>query len=268
MKKIGIIGCGNMGEAILKTLISNGIASGRDIFISDVDSAKLDRIKKHYNCDATFNNSRVAELSNVIIIAVKPQDMASVLSSIAGELSKKKLVISIAAGVTIKKISSIIGKDIPIVRVMPNMPALIGRGFSALTFSKRVDKSQARFARDIFGAIGDTVEVKEGQMDAITAISGSGPAYFFYLVELLIKNGVKLGLKREMAKDAAIKTALGSIELLSKIGEDPAVLRKRVTSKGGTTEAAFKVFKRHKLDAIIEKGIRAAKMRSKKLSGG
>ena len=131
-----------------------------------------------------------------------------------------------------------------------------------------MNKNYVKLAKAIFASIGDVIEVKEGDLDAMTALSGSGPAYFFYLVEQLIKSGVKLGLTKETARKAAVKTALGSAELLSKLGEDAATLRKRVTSKGGTTEAAFKVFKRRGLAAIIEKGTKAAKDRSRELSGG
>lgn len=266
MKKIGIIGCGNMGEAILKGIVSNKVVSHRNIFISDVDSRKLNRIKKVYNVEATFNNSMVTKASDLIIMAVKPQQMDSALSSISECLNNKKLLVSIAAGVTVKRISSIIGDDIPIVRVMPNMPALIGMGFSAISFSEGVDKSFVKFTKAIFDSIGEVLEVKEKDLDTITAISGSGPAYFFYLVERLIKSGIKLGLAPETAKKAAIKTALGSIELLNRTEEDPSILRKKITSKGGTTEAAFKVFKKRGLDRIIQNGIKAAKDRSKKLS--
>lgn len=267
MKKIGIIGCGNMGETILKGIVSNKIALAKDVSISDIDSTKLDRIKSLYKIDATFNNSVIAKESDIIIVAVKPQEIAATLSSISGCLDRKKLLISIAAGATIKKIRSFIGGETPIIRVMPNMPALIGKGFSALAYSKNIDKNLVKIAKKIFNSIGDVIEVKENDLDAITAVSGSGPAYFFYLVELLIKSGVKLGLRSDVAKKAAFKTALGSIELLNQCGEEPSALRKRVMSKGGTTEAAFKVFKKRKLEDIIQTGIKAAKERSRELSG-
>ncbi|MBL7068490.1 MAG: pyrroline-5-carboxylate reductase [Candidatus Omnitrophica bacterium] len=268
MKKIGIIGCGNMGEAILKGIVSEKLFSHKRISVSDADSTKLDRIKKVYNVNATFNNSLVAKTCNIIIIAVKPQDMGELLAGISEYLNDKKLLVSIAAGITTKKINEFIGRDIPVARAMPNMPALINMGFSALSFSKSVDKGLAKSVVSIFGCIGDVVEVDEKDLDTITAISGSGPAYFFYLIEMLIKSGVKLGLKKEVAERAAIKTALGSAELLSKFGEDAGRLRKKVTSEGGTTEAAFKAFKKSKLGPAIQKGIKAARDRSKELSGG
>ena len=268
MKKIGIIGCGNMGEAILRGIISNRLVQPKDIMVSDVDSAKLDSIKKAYKANVTFNNSIVVKSSDAIIMAVKPQDMKAALLDISEFLGKEKILISIAAGFTIKKIVSIIGKKKPVVRVMPNMPALIKEGFTAISFSKDVGKKEADLAKKVFSCLGETAEVKEKDLDAITAISGSGPAYFFYIVETLIKAGKELGLTQDTARKAAIKTALGSCMLLSRSTEDPSMLRKKVTSKGGTTEAAFKVFNKEGLGRAMRDGIKAAKKRSKELSGG
>ena len=268
MKKIGIIGCGNMGEAILKGIVSGKVVSHRDISVSDMDSAKLDRIKDMYKVKATFNNSMVAGSCDIIIIAVKPCNMEGTLTNIAESLDKKKVIISVAAGVTIKSIRSHAGDEAAIVRAMPNMPALIKMGFTALAFSDNVSKAQSKAALAIFNSIGEAVTVNEKDLDAITAISGSGPAYFFYLVEVLIAAGVKLGLKHDVAEKAAIKTALGSADLLNKFGNEASTLRKRVTSKGGTTEAAFKVFKKRHLKDILASGIKAAQLRSKKLSRG
>jgi pyrroline-5-carboxylate reductase len=268
MQKIGVIGCGNMGEAILGGIISDKVVSAKDILVSDVDSAKLDSIKNKYKVDVTFNNSIVAKSSSMIIVAVKPQDMNSVLLGISECFEGKKFLVSIAAGVTIKKITSVIGGGVPVARAMPNMPALIRQGFSAVSFSKNTGKEDAEFAKKVFSCLGDVVEVKEKDLDTITAISGSGPAYFFYIVEMLIKTGTKLGMTKDIAKRAALKTALGSVELLNRSGEEPSLLRKKVTSKGGTTEAAFKVFKKRGLERIMQNGITAAKKRSKELSGG
>lgn len=268
MKKIGMIGCGNMGEAILNAIILNKIAHAKDMLVSDVESTRLDSIKKKYGVNVTFNNSNVAKASDTVILAVKPQEVNAALLEISESLDDSKLIISIAAGVTIKRITKTIGSKTTVIRVMPNMPALIKKGFSAISYPKGTEKKAAELAIRIFSAIGDVVEVKEKDLDAITAISGSGPAYYFYITELLIKAGIKLGLKKDTATRAALKTALGSAELLEKMGEDPSVLRKRVTSKGGTTEAAFKVFKKKKLESIVLTGIKAAKKRSKELSGG
>ena len=264
MKTIGIIGCGNMGEAILRGIISTNIVRAKNIFISDINSSQLDCIKNAYKVNVGFNNSIVAKSSDVIILAVKPQDMASTLAGISQELNKKKLLISIAAGMKTKKILSFLDNNVPVVRVMPNMPALIGKGVSAIS----KDSASARHRKDagrIFSSIGEVVEIREKDFDAVTAISGSGPAYFFYLVEVLIKSAVKLGLKKDVARKLAVKTAYGSVCLLDQLKQDPASLRKKVTSKGGTTEAVFKLFKKKNLDKIFEEGIKKASQRSKEL---
>jgi len=267
MRKIGIIGCGNMGQAVLKGILASGTASKRNILVSDIDSTKLNCIKRMCGIEATFNNSKVAKSSDVIIIAVKPQDVAKVLNGISEYLDKKKLLISIAAGVTTKKIKKLAGANVKIARVMPNMPALIGKGISAV-FAKGLSSNQKKLVHNIFSGIGDVVEIKEKDFDTVTAISGSGPAYFFYLVEVMIDSAVSMGLKRDMAEKLAIKTALGSIQLLSQAKECAHSLRKRVTSKGGTTEAAFKLFKKKKLEKILKDGMKKAKQRSKQLQGG
>jgi pyrroline-5-carboxylate reductase len=268
MKKIGVVGCGNMGQAIMSGIISKGISSGKNLRISDIDSVKLERVRNIHGVNATFNNSTVAGESDIVILAVKPQDMDKTLTGIAGSLNKDKIVISVAAGVTIKKISSIIGKGIPVARTMPNMPALIKEGFTAIAYSKKIAGRKREIVRKIFSSLGDVVDVKERDLDAITALSGSGPAYFFLFMEALITSGTKLGIKKSVSKRAVLKTALGSIRLLSGSGEGPATLRKKVTSKGGTTQAALRVFKKRKLQTTIEAGLRAAKKRSMELSGG
>lgn len=268
MRKIGIIGCGNMGEAILKGILTNNVVSRKNIFVSDINSAKLNRIKSAYKVFVTFNSSIVAEASDIIILAAKPQDMASIINSISEQLNKRKLVISVAAGVSTKKITSLIGNDrVAVVRVMPNMPALIGKGISAVC-ADCVSRKRRSIVYEIFSSIGDIVEIKEKDFDAVTAISGSGPAYFFYLVEALIKSGVSFGLKRKVAEELAVKTAIGSMELLGRMGEDASLLRKKVASKGGTTEAAFKLFRKKKLAKILEEGIKKARNRSKQLRRG
>jgi len=268
MKRLSIIGCGNMGEAILKGIVSKGIVSAKNISVSDTDSSKLQRIKKVYGVDVSFTNSAITKSADTIIVAVKPQDISAVLADISGCLDEGKLLISVAAGITIKRINSLVGKDVPVVRVMPNMPALVNMGFSCITFSKKVSEDSSIAAKNIFGSIGEVEEVKEKDLDALTAISGSGPAYFFYFTELLMKCGIDLGLSSKTAKNAAMKTAIGSAQLLKALGQDPQALRKKVTSKGGTTEAAFNVFRKKRLGEIFASGVKAAKKRSKELSGG
>ncbi|MFH0763761.1 MAG: pyrroline-5-carboxylate reductase [Candidatus Omnitrophota bacterium] len=267
-KKIGIIGCGNMGEAILSRL--SGIPEkSTSIMAGELDSARRDYIRNKYKIIVEIDNNAIVKYSDVIILAVKPKDFDNILKNeICCGVSKKKLLVSIAAGITTKYIESIVGKDIPVVRVMPNMPAIIGEGISCVAPGSAATRDDIKLAKEIFSAIGDVVEVDEKHIDAVTAISGSGPAYFFYLIEALIEAAEKLGLDEKTAKKLVLKTAVGSAKLLEALKEEPRELRKRVTSKGGTTEAALKVFEKKIVKSIIHDAVQAAHKRSKELTGG
>ncbi len=267
-KKIGIIGCGNMGEAILYRL-SNILNKSVSIMVSEFDSKRRDYIESKYKVIVEVDNNEVVKFADVLVLAVKPKDIDALLKGeVCSGASKDKLLISIVAGVTTKYIESIVGKDVPVIRVMPNMAATIGESVSSISAGSAVKSAHMTLAREIFRTIGDVVEVDEELVDAVTAISGSGPAYFFYLIEALIEAGCAAGLKEEVAKLLVLKTALGSANLLEKLKEDPGVLRSKVTSKGGTTEAAIKVFESNKFKSIIKDAVNAAKTRSKELQKG
>lgn len=264
-KKIGIIGCGNMGEAILSRL-SNILEKSVSIMVSEFDAKRRDYIQSKYKMIVEIDNNEVVKFADVIILAVKPKDLEAVLrGEVCCGASKGKLLISIAAGITTKYIESIVGEDVPVIRIMPNMGATIGESVSSISPGSAVKPKHMELAKEIFLTIGDIVEVDEGLIDAVTAVSGSGPAYFFYTIEALIEAGCAAGLKEDVAKRLVLKTALGSAKLLEILKEPPAVLRSRVTSKGGTTEAAIKVFESKKFKNIIKAAVKAARMRSKEL---
>ena len=267
-KKIGIIGCGNMGEALLSRL-SETVEKSTMIMASEFDSTRRDYIRKKYRMIVETDNNLVMKYSDIVILAVKPKDFEDLLN---GEItigaSPKKLIISIAAGITTKYIESAIGNDVPVVRVMPNMPAVVGEAVSAVCRGRSASKKDIEAAKEIFEMIGSVVEVDEKLMDAVTAISGSGPAYFFSLMEELIRSAVAMGIDRKTAKTLVVKTALGSAKLIDSIGADPKEMRDRVTSKGGTTEAAFKVFRAKKVGSAIKAAVKAAAAKSKKISKG
>lgn len=267
-KKIGIIGCGNMGEAILSRLAAV-IEKSTAIMVSEYDSARRDYIQTKYKMIVEVDNNEVVKFADVIILAVKPKDFEGLLKQeICCGLSEKKLLISIAAGVTTKHIEDVIGSDVPVVRAMPNMGALIGEAVTSLSRGKAASQKDIETAREIFSLIGEVVEVDEKLVDAVTAVSGSGPAYFFYIIESMIAAGVALGLDDKTAAKLVMKTALGSAKLLEVLKEDPAVLRKKVTSKGGTTEAAIAIFEKKKIKNIINDAVKAASKRSEELSKG
>lgn len=267
-KKIGIIGCGNMGEAVLSRLV-NFMEKSTSLIVSEIDAAKREAIQAKYKIIVSIDNNYVVKNSDIVILAVKPQDFDRVLKDeICCALSKDKLLVSIAAGITTKYIESIVGKEMPVIRVMPNMAAIVGEAISSISRGSRANREDMQIAKEIFSTIGDVVEVEEDLVDAVTAVSGSGPAYFFYLIECLTEAACDLGLDKEKAKRLVLKTALGSAKLLEALKEDPAALRAKITSKGGTTEAAFKIFESKKFKSIVKEAILKACKRSKELSKG
>lgn len=265
-KKIGIIGCGNMGEALLGRL-AGVVEKSTMLMVSELDASRRDYIQSKYRIIIEIDNNYVVKYSDVIILAVKPKDFDRLLrEEICCSLSKDKIIISIAAGITTGYIESIVGNGIPVIRVMPNMPAVIGEGISVLSAGTSVSGSQMAIAREIFSTIGDVVELNEDLMDSVTAVSGSGPAYFFYLMEALTQAALELGIDKETARKLVVKTAQGSSRLAAASGEDAQALRSKVTSKGGTTEAAISVFESKKFKDIVKEAVRAACNRSKELS--
>lgn len=265
-KKIGIIGCGSMGEALLSRL-SRAIEKSTSIMVSELDAARRDFIQSKYRIIVEIDNNYLVKYSDVIILAVKPKDFEDVLKQeVCCGISENKLLISIAAGITTAYIEKIVGKDVPVIRVMPNMGAVIGEAVSSISAGNSARDEHMLLAREIFSMIGEVVEVEEKLVDAITAVSGSGPAYFFYLVEALKEAARDLGIDEDMANRIVLKTALGSAKLLEELGEEPALLRKKVTSKGGTTEAAFKILEKKKFKDIVKDAVKQAFKRSREIS--
>jgi len=269
VSKIGFIGGGNMAEALIKGMVSAKVYPPENIIAGDIRAERLEYLKEQYAVGTEADNAAVARSVEVLILSVKPQNMTDALESIKDAVKTDTLVISIAAGIKVSKIADALG-DIAIVRVMPNTPALISEGASALFANERA-KAKLDKAMSIFSAVGKAVVVEdEGLIDAVTAVSGSGPAYYFLLMEEMIKAAGKLGLPDETAKELVLQTAKGAALLAAqrdKQGETPAQLRQKVTSPGGTTEAALKIFSEGQLGEIISRGIERACQRSKELSG-
>ena len=268
MSIIGFVGGGNMAEALIKGIIAAGLYKPENIFVSDIRPERLDFLAKEYHVQPVDKNANLAARVNILVLSVKPQNMAEALDSIKDAIKQETLIISIAAGVRTAKIAAALG-DIAIVRVMPNTPALIGQGASAL-FANDKAKPMLDKAMAIFSAVGRAVVVEdEDLIDAVTAVSGSGPAYFFLLMEEMIKAGVELGLPDNVAKDLVLQTAKGAGLLAveaDKKGESPAVLRRKVTSPGGTTEAALKVFAEGRISELVSAAITRARDRGRELA--
>ena len=260
MQRIGIIGGGNMGEAIIA-----GSFKKYFIRVSEQDIVRQKYLKKSYqlHCD---DLRTLAKSSEVIILAVKPQDIEGVLKELKNYLTKDKLVISIAAGITTAYIEGLLGGKIRVIRTMPNLPAVIGQATTVICKGRLATQSDVGLAVKIFNNIGKTFLLNEDLIDVVTAVSGSGPAYVFLFMEYLIEAAKSLGLNEGLAGTIVKNTFLGSINLLIQRNENPALLRAKVTSKGGTTQAALDVFYRNKLKQIFLKALRAAKQRAQQLS--
>ncbi len=263
--RLGIIGYGNMGEAIVRRLRETA-SRNFSIAVSERNPKKRKRVQARYGVRIIRDNASLARTCEVIVLAVKPHDIDGVLREISGPHLASRLIISIAAGVTTRRIEGLLKARAPVVRGMPNMPALVGEGISAMCGGRFAKAPHLKIARAVFSSIGDVVEIGEASMDAVTAVSGSGPAYFFYLVQCIIEAAKEMGLRERDAAELAVKTALGSAHVLDKTGESPEALRRRVASKGGTTEAAFKVFESKGLKGIVKAGVKAARDRARELN--
>ena len=213
-------------------------------------------------------NRQAARRADTVVVVVKPQDMSDLLKEIAPELRRGQLVVSLAAGITTAYIESHLPEGVAVVRVMPNTPALVDEGMAAISRGSHCDEEHLAEAESLMGSTGRVVRVPERQQDAVTAISGSGPAYLFFVVEAMIEAGVHLGLPRSTATELVVQTMVGSAKLLRETGEHPTVLRERVTSPGGTTAAAVRELEDHKVRAAFLRALEAARDRSRQLAAG
>lgn len=268
MDTIGLIGSGNMAEAIIRGILSSGLYKSDDIMSSDIRPDRLAYIAEEYGIKTTQDNIQLVNHASVVIICVKPQNVAKMLEVIKGRVKKDILLISIAAGITTTYLAEKLG-EIQIIRAMPNTPAMVDEGATAL-YSGTVSKESMEHAIKLFSAVGKTVVVdREELIDAVTALSGSGPAYFFLLMEEMVNTARELGLPVEIAEELTFQTAKGAGVLAQQAyarGESPAELRRKVTSPRGTTEAAVHVFLERDFGGTIFSGIKRARDRSIELS--
>ena len=264
-KKIGIIGAGNMGEALISGLVHSRSSIPENIIISDIRKDKLRAVKEAYGVATTGNNLNVVDASEIVVYAVKPQIMASVLRETASTLDMTKVIISIAAGVPLAAIESCLNKDLRLIRVMPNIPASVKEGAAAIAAGKHVLKDDLKIAKAVFDSVGKSVIIEEELMDAITGLSGSGPAYIFLIVDALADAGVKMGLSREDALFLSTQTVLGAAKLLMETNEHPGRLKDRVTSPGGTAIAGLHTLEEGGLRTTLINAVETATRRSKEL---
>ncbi len=263
-KKIAVIGAGNMGGALITGLINSGNAS--DILAVDPDENRLKKLSDGLNIQVASKAGNELAGCDIVIMAVKPQIIDTVLEDIRGCANPEALFISIAAGVDIAYLAKTLGEDRRIIRAMPNTPALVGAGITALAPDKQVSQENIKCAEAVFSSVGRVVRVKEEWMDAVTALSGSGPAYVFLILEALADGGVHEGLPRDIAQELAAHTVLGAARLLIEKKEHPSRLRDQVTSPGGTTIAGLLELEKRGLRSALMNAIKSAAARSRELN--
>lgn len=262
-KKIGFIGAGNMATALIKGVVKAGLLEPDFITAGDVDIEKLESLKNEYGINVVFKeNQKIISECGIIILAVKPQIFEKILKEIAPKLNMSKLVISIAAGITTEYIEKIVNKELKIVRAMPNTPALILEGATAIAPGDHATEDDMKIAHEIFKAVGKVAEVDESQMDAVTGLSGSGPAYIFMIIEALSDAGVKMGLSRSVAMKLAAQTVMGAAKLQIETDMHPGRLKDMVTSPGGTAIAGIHTLEQGGLRTTLINAVESATKRS------
>ncbi|QMU61767.1 MAG: pyrroline-5-carboxylate reductase [Gammaproteobacteria bacterium] len=265
---IVFIGGGNMGQALVTGLLDNGW-NADNIAIVDNDQAISTTLNEKFSHCHVYTQSEAAlNLADVVVLAVKPQAMQTACEQIATQCQvKRPLIISIAAGILINSIDTWLGGELPIIRCMPNTPALVQAGVTGLFANPEVSIGQRELAYEILNSVGTALWIEnESLLDAVTAVSGSGPAYFFYLIEAMMEAGQNLGLNEAQARELTVATATGAAKLISNSDKSAQALRHAVTSKGGTTEAAINTLQQHEMKKIIETAIQNAAKRSQQLS--
>lgn len=265
---ISFIGAGSMAEAIIAGLIEKNIAERKNILVTNrEDQTKLDDLKKKYGIQPTYRMEELMEDTDMVIFAVKPKDAAAALKKIKPYLKEDTLFVSVMAGISLSYMENRLNVQQPIARAMPNTSASVGKSATAIAFNDSVSKHQKQLATTVFSSIGVTTVIEENKLDAITALSGSGPAYIYYVVEAMERSAAEIGLDADTAKKMILQTLVGAAEMLLTSGKEAAELRRDVTSPGGTTEAGIEVLQKENVQTAFMKCVKAAMEQSKKLGG-
>ncbi|MGN6415604.1 pyrroline-5-carboxylate reductase [Flexivirga sp.] len=261
--RIALLGVGMMGEALLAGLVRD--VDPTRIVVSDRSTDRQDQIAQKYGVRAA-SAAEAVESAGAVLVAVKPHDVAALLDEVGSHLPSDALVVSVAAGITAASLEEHLPDGIAVVRAMPNTPALVGEGMTAISAGTHCEARHLQQAQDLLAAAGKVVAVPEGKLDAITAISGSGPAYVFYVVEAMVEAGVLLGIPRDTSTELVVQTLYGAATMLKETGDHPTLLRERVSSPGGTTVAALRQLDDHKVRAAFVTAMEAAARRSAELA--
>ena len=263
--RLGFIGAGRMATALARGFVAAGLVQGEQIWASDISTAASQQFAEACGGRIVDDNSQLVATADLLFVAVKPQQVPEVLSQVRGKLAARHLVISIAAGVTLEQMAARSGPAPRLVRVMPNTPCLVGQGASAYCLGQNASAADGRLVSDLFSAVGQAWQVPEKLFDAVTGLSGSGPAFVFLMIEALGDGGVLAGLPRELATALAAQTVRGSAELVLSAGQHPGVLKDQVASPGGTTIAGLQVLEQAAVRAAFMAAVEAASRRSKEL---
>ncbi|PCI36337.1 MAG: pyrroline-5-carboxylate reductase [Elusimicrobia bacterium] len=265
-KKIAVIGAGHIGQAVIGGLLKAKLLSAKNITASRRDPARLDALKKRFAVHVTTDNRKAVKGADVLIIAVKPQGAPALFEEIASIVREDQLIISVMAGVTTQRMSSLLGKPNPIIRAMPNTPALVDAGATPLAKGEHATDADLKIAETIFKAVGIVDIIPESLMDAVTGLSGSGPVYIYMVIEALIDGGVKMGIPRNVARRLAAQTVFGAAKLVIETGKHPAILKDEVTTPGGTAIAAIHMLESKGLRNVLIEAVATAAKRSEELS--
>ncbi|GAA3015487.1 pyrroline-5-carboxylate reductase [Streptomyces fulvorobeus] len=263
---VAVLGTGKIGEALLSGMIRAGWRPA-DLLVTARRSERAEELRTRYGVEPV-TNAQAAKSADTLILAVKPQDMGTLLDELAPHLTPDRLVISAAAGITTAFIEERLDAHTPVVRVMPNTPVLVDEGMSVISAGGDATPEHLAHTEEIFGSVGKTLRVPESQQDACTALSGSGPAYFYFLVEAMTDAGILLGLPRAQAHDLIVQAAIGAAVMLRDSGEHPVKLREAVTSPAGTTISAIRELEKHGVRAALIAALEAARDRSRELATG
>jgi pyrroline-5-carboxylate reductase len=282
-KELGIIGVGKIGSALISRFISTNIIDKNNLIVYDINEDKLNERCKEFDIECAKNNAALAKSAKYILIAVIPQVIDNVLNDIASEITEQHTIISIAAGVSINHIKKFINKNVGlnlikvienffinknvgIIRIMTNTPALVGAAATALSSNKDIKENEKEYVKNLFNSVGIVVELDESLLDAVTGLSGSGPAYIFIMIEALADGGVKMGIPRDISQKLAAQTLLGSAKLLLETNKHPGELKDMVATPGGTTITAIHEIESAKLRATLIRAVEAATLKSKSLN--
>lgn len=253
--KIGFIGAGKMAQAIMKGIIKANFFSADNIFASEPNLEIADKVSDAFGIKVFQSNKELVEMCDVIVLAVKPFIISDIIRDIKDVVTSDKMIISILAGISTEFIQSELGVLVPVIRIMPNTPALVNAGMSAVCKGSLATNNHLDFAKDLFKCLGKVIQVDEAQIDIVTAISGSSPAFYYYFIDEIAKSAQKMGFDYNIALLAAAQSALGSAKMILETGISPSILIDNVTTKGGTTEVGMNVLKSHNVGQIIDEAV-------------